>query len=166
MREYVRADGSELDTTIANLLKAAREACQNYQNRAYYTQTWELSFDTFPCMPVRIPLPPLQSVVSVKCTDSDGKETAMDINDFIVDKRSEPGRITLKSGKSWPYVKLQEIDSVVIQFIAGFTDITKVSNNVKLAYMLYITWFIDHPDATEIPQAFYDLLAPERLVPV
>lgn len=166
MKEYLRVDGSELDTTIGNLIKAAREAAQNYQNKVFFTQTWELSFDRFPTMPVKIPLPPLQGLESVKYIDSDGTEHVMDLNDFIVDKRSEPGRVTLKTGKSWPCVQLQAIDSVIFRFTAGHDSVNKIPHTVKLAYMLYVTYFLDHPDAEEPPQAFYVLLGSDRVVPV
>lgn len=167
IKEYYRGiDGNELDTTINNLIKAARHAAQNYQNRAYFTQTWELSFDGFPTMPVKIPLPPLQDLESVRYIDSNGTEHTMNINDFIVDKRSEPGRVAFKVGKSWPSVQLQPIDSVIFRFVAGHNDTSKIPHSVKLAYMLYVTYFLDHPDAEEPPKAFYTLLSAERLVPV
>jgi uncharacterized phiE125 gp8 family phage protein len=166
-KEYQRGiDGNDFDITITTLTKAAREAAQDYQNRAFFTQTYELSFDSFPNMPIKIPRPPLQSLVAVKYTDVNGLETTMNINDFVIDKRSEPGRIAFKSGKQWPSVKLQEIDSVVFQFIAGHSDINKVPNVVKLAYMVFITHRLDNPGSDDIPQAFYSLLGTDRLVPV
>jgi uncharacterized phiE125 gp8 family phage protein len=166
-KEYNRGiDGDDFDNAVAMLIKAAREAAQNYQNRAFFTQTWELSFDSFPHMPLEIPLPPLQNIVSIKYIDANGVETAMDINDFVVDKRSEPGRITFKSGKQWPSVQLQPIDSVVIQFTAGHSDISKVPNTVKLAYMVFITHRLDNPGSEDVPQAFYNLLSADRVVPV
>lgn len=166
MKEYLRIDGNEFDTTVANLIKAARDAAQDYQNRTFYTQTLELSFDRFPGMPVKIPRPPLQNLVSVKYINAEGIETAMDLNDFVVDKRSEPGRVTFKSGKSWPSVQLQPIDSVIFQFAAGNSDINKVPNTVKLAYMVFITHRFENPGSEDIPQAFYTLLGSDRLVPV
>lgn len=166
MKEYLRVDGNNFDVTISNLIKAAREASQNYQNRAFFTQTWELSFDSFPDTPIRIPLPPLQSIVSVKYTDENGLEVTMSLTDFVIDKRSEPGRIAFKFGGQWPVVTLQLIDSVVIQFTAGYTDINKVPNAVKLAYMVFISHRFENPGTEDIPQAFYSLLGAERLVPV
>lgn len=166
MREYLRIDGNEFDTTIGNLIKAARDAAQDYQNRAFYTQTLELSFDRFPQMPVKIPKPPLQNLVSVKYVNADGIEASMELADFAVDKRSEPGRVTFKAGKSWPSVQLQPIDSVIFQFTAGHNDINKVPNTVKLAYMVFITHRFENPGSEDIPQAFYTLLGSDRLVPV
>jgi uncharacterized phiE125 gp8 family phage protein len=166
-KNYQRGiDGDEFDTTITNLIKAARETAQGYQNRAFFTQTWELTLNSFPTMPCKIPLPPLQSVTSIKYTDENGTETAMNLADFIIDTDSEPGRIAFKKGKQWPSVTLQSINAVKIRFIAGYSDINKVPYTVKLAYMLYVTHRLDNPGSDGIPQAFYDLLSPERLVPV
>ena len=125
-----------------------------------------MSFDAFPSMPLNIPRPPLQDVVSVKYTNKDGAETAMNLSDFVIDKRSEPGRIAFKQGKSWPTVELQPIDSVVIQFKAGESDITKIPNTVKLAYMVFITHRFENPGSSDIPEAFYSLLRAERVKPI
>lgn len=166
MREYLRVDGEEFDTTIENLIKAAREAAQDYQNRAFYTQTWELSFDSFPIMPVKIPRPPLQNILSVKLFDSKGNEHIMDLNDFVIDKRAEPGRITFKHGKSWPNIELQPIDAVVIRFTAGHDNINNLPSTVKLAYMVFVTHRFENPGSKDIPAAFYSLLKPERVIPI
>lgn len=165
MKEYLRVDGDTFDTTISSLIKAAREAAREYQNRSFFTQTWEISFDSFPKMPLKIPLPPLQRIDSILCIDSNGSEQTLNLDDFIVDKRSEPGRLMFKSGKYWPAINLQPIDSVIIRFTAGHNDINKVPNSVKLAYMVFITHRFEHPGSEDIPQAFYSLLSPERLVP-
>lgn len=166
MKESLRMDGTESDNTITDLIKAAREAAEEFQNKAYFTQTWELSFDSLPSMPLTIPMPPLQSLTSVKLYDENGTEVSMNIDDFILDKRSEPGRIAFKKDKAWPSIKLQSIDAVVFQFVAGYSDMSKVPEKVKQAIELYSTYFYDHPDAEEPPEAFYNLLWPDRLVPV
>jgi uncharacterized phiE125 gp8 family phage protein len=148
------------------LIKSARETAQNFQNRAYFTQTWEASFDFFPAMPLKIPRPPLQSVESIKYVDENGTEIAMNLADFIIDTDSEPGRIAFKRGKCWPSVVLQDINGLKIRFVAGHNDINKVPNAVKLAYMVYVTHRLENPEVNAPPDAFYNLLWPERLVPV
>ena len=57
-----RAPATYEDALITGLIKAAREYCEGYQNRAYITQTWELILDAFPDSVIQIPLPPLQWV--------------------------------------------------------------------------------------------------------
>ncbi|MDF2889786.1 MAG: hypothetical protein K0R80_153 [Clostridia bacterium] len=162
----MRLDGSESDNNIAKLLRTAREAAESFQNRAYLTQTWELSFDTFPAMPLEMPKPPLQSLVSVKLYNADGAEVSMDITDFIVDTDSEPGRITFKSGKTWPSITLREINAVKFQFKAGYTDASKVPELVKTAILVYADHRYENPDGDDVPEAFYTLLWTNRIVPV
>lgn len=165
-KEFLRLDGAESENSVAVLLKTAREEAESFQNRAYLTQTWELSFDTFPIMPLDIPRPPLQSLVSVKLHLEDGAESTMDINVFIVDTDSEPGRIAFKSGKTWPSVKLREINAVKIQFKAGYTDASKVSELVKTAIRIHAAHRYENPDGEDTPAAFRNLLWPDRIVPV
>lgn len=165
-KEFLRLDGSESNYNVPGLLKTARVEAEKFQNRAYSTQTWELSFDEFPGMPLDLPRPPLQSLVSVKLYLEDGIETTMDINDFIVDTDSEPGRIAFKSGKAWPSVKLREINAVKIQFKAGYADISKVSELVKTAIRIHAAHRYENPDGEDTPAAFRNLLWPDRIVPV
>jgi uncharacterized phiE125 gp8 family phage protein len=165
-REYLRLDGNESDNNVSKLLKTARETAENFQNRAYLTQTWELSLDSYPRMPLELPRPPLQSLVSVKLYAADGSEVVMDIADFIVDADSEPGRIAFKSGKTWPAIKLREINAVKIQFKAGYTDVNKVPEMVKQAILIHAAHRFENPDGDDTPQAFYNLLWPDRIVPV
>lgn len=165
-KEFIRLDGEESDNNIPKLLKTAREEAEKFQNRAYLTQTWELSFDTFPTMPLELPRPPLQSLVSVKVHGADGTETTMDINDFIIDYDSEPGRITFKSGKTWPAVILREINAVKVQFKAGLISADNVPEMVKTAILVYAAHRYENPDGDDVPKAFYNLLWPDRIVPV
>lgn len=162
----MRLDGTESDSNITKLLKTAREAAEKFQNRAYLTQTWELSFDIFPAMPITAPKPPLQSLVSVKLYTIDEREITMDINDFIVDTDSDPGRIAFKYGKTWPSITLREINAVKIQFKAGYTDASKVPELVKTAILVHAAHRYEYPDGDDTPPAFYNLLWPDRIVPV
>ena len=43
-KAFLRVDSDEDDNYITSLIKTAREWCEDYQHRAYITQTWELNF--------------------------------------------------------------------------------------------------------------------------
>ena len=59
-KEHSRITGTDEDDLITTFIEAAREYCEEYQNRAYITQTWDLSLDEFPDSPYSLPKPPLQ----------------------------------------------------------------------------------------------------------
>ncbi len=161
-----RITNSDFDNIIPGLIKAAREAAEKFQGLCYLTQTWEQIYDTFPSMPIETVRVPLQSLASVKLIDKNGIETSMNINDFIVSTRSN--KIGFKPGMTWPSIALQGFDSVIFQYKVGNLDATKVPEGVKLAIKVFVNYFIDNPDASldEPPAAFYNLLWPDREVPV
>lgn len=159
-----RITGSDFDVDIPGLIKAAREEAEKFQGIYYMTQTWEQSFNCFPQMPIEVKRAPLQSLVSVKLIDENGAEITIDINEFIVSTRSN--KIAFKPSKTWPSIMLQSFDSVIFQFKVGFSDVSEVSESVKLAIKLYVCHRLENPDEESIPDAFYNLLWPDRKVPV
>ena len=94
---HLKVDDSTDDSLITSLIVAAREYCEGYQNRAYCQQTWDMWLDSMPYRDIRIPLPPLQSVTSVKHYDANDMEYTLASTEYLVDDKSEPGRIVLVS---------------------------------------------------------------------
>lgn len=166
IKEYSRwGDDASLDNTITALIRAARMRAEKFQNRSYLMQTCELSFDGLPNTPIELPRPPLSEVLSVKLYALDDTEINMDLASFNIDTDSEPGRITLKYGQLWPLAMLRDINSVKIQYKAGYSGVAFIDENVKLAIKLLVTCWLDDPKV-EPPAAFYNLLWQDRVVPV
>lgn len=171
---HLRVDSNDDDTLITNLIVAAREWCEGFQNRAYITQSYVLTMDRFPRRDfIRIPRPPLQSIASVKYTSSEGIVMTIDPGDYQVDTNSEPGRIVLAVGKSWPATTLQAANAVAIDFTAGYGTASDVPQAVKQAMLLLIGgWYeqreyllIGRP-TQEVPFAVTALLSQARVVPI
>jgi uncharacterized phiE125 gp8 family phage protein len=169
------APTSEEDTLISALITAAREYCETFQHRAYITQEWELNLDTWPDKDyIEIPMPPLQSVESIKYYDTDGVEHVVydpdetipiGVDDFIIDTKSEPGRIKLAWGKSWPGTTLQPANGICIAFTAGYGDAaTDVPRKPIAALKLALGYLYEHrDDDAEMPQAVDRLLWQDRV---
>lgn len=175
-KAHLRVDGSEEDSLISSLIAAARRWCEGYQNRAYVTQTWDLVLDAWPAAPepdrIRIPLPPLQSVASVKYTDKDGVQTTMPAADYLVDLASQPGRLVLAYGKSWPTATLRPAAAIEIRFTAGYGAAAAVPETAKQAIKLLVGHLYEHREAAsvdeirEVPFAVKALLGLERIWPL
>ncbi len=168
IKTYLRiGDMGDFDNLLADLIIAAREAVELFQNRALSTQTLEVSFDDWPEMPFDLPRPPLQSITSVTYTDYTGTDHNMNFTDyFVLDSNSEPARVTLKKYTVLPPVILQDINAFRVRYIAGNANISDIPKTVKQAYLLYISHRFNNPDDINIPDAFYNLLRPERVIPV
>ena len=167
--------GSVADAAlISALIKTAREYCQDYQNRQYITATWELWLDDFPGGDyIKVPLPPLQSVTSITYYDTENTAVTMDTADYFVDDKSEPGRMVLAYGKSWPSVTLRPANGVCVEFVAGYgATSTYVPEMARAAMLLIIGHLYKNREQTveralsEIPLGVKALLGMNRVVPV
>lgn len=185
------------DVEINALIQAAREYCEDYQNRAYITQTWDLMLDGWPRNnarydsrtnarenPIKIPLPPLQSVTSITYTTSEGEVKTMPSTDYIVAPGAYGSRIALASGKSWPSEALQTVQGIKIRFVAGYPTKTGTPNDpagnvpqkVKRAMLMLIGhWYENRETVTvgssigvskEIELATHRILKQDRVVPI
>ena len=154
------------DSMLANWIKSARELAEGYHGRSYLTQTWELSFDRFPPVPVLLPQSPVQSVIWIKYYDTDNVERIFDPAYYLVDSDSAPGRVTLAFCKIWPVIMLRPINAVKIRYVAGYgpTPAT-VPENVRDAIMLYCAYRNESRagEGGPVPEHFFDLLRPDRL---
>lgn len=103
-----RIDEDVEDAMLDAWITEATQFAEMYTGRALITQTWDFYFDAFPVSSwtgdsyLEIPASPLQSVVSVGYLDVDEAEQVMPAADYRVDVVNEPGRVVLKTNKSWP----------------------------------------------------------------
>jgi uncharacterized phiE125 gp8 family phage protein len=148
------------DPLITALIKASRRWCEKFQNRHYITQTWSLYLDRFPKEDyIKIPSPPLQSIVALEYKDSSGAlqtvsfldpsgTALMETDDFIVDETVEPGRLCLKNGKAWP-TALLEAKAIRIQFVSGYGAAEDVPDETKTAIYLKLSDLYENRGDTE-----------------
>ncbi|MBI4800637.1 MAG: hypothetical protein HY794_18255 [Desulfarculus sp.] len=110
------------DALLRDMIKAAREDCENLTGRVMVTSTWDLYLDAFPAGlgPVVAPASPLQSVSSVTYLDTAGAtKTLATPSGYKVDTASLLGRIYLPLGASWPET-LAEPNAVKVRLVAGW----------------------------------------------
>lgn len=170
-----RAPAVYEDTLITGLIKAAREYCEGYQNRAYITQTWELILDAFPDTYFQIPLPPLQWAVvadmSITYYDTALGSHVVATADYQVDVDSYKGRVCPAYGKSWPATILRPMNGVIVQFKAGYgAAAANVPEHIRLAIKILAGHMYENREATdvkahlEVPFAVHSLLGLKRIL--
>jgi uncharacterized phiE125 gp8 family phage protein len=169
VKSHLRIDSTDEDYYLQSLINSARNFGEGFQNRAYNTQTWELWLDDFPSDDfISLPRPPLQSVSSVKYYGTDNTEYTMSSADYFVDSKSEPGRVCLGYGKTWPTTSLRSFNGVCVTYVAGYAG--QVPGNIKQAMLLLIGhWYenresVSQVDLKPVPMTVDTLLWQDRVL--
>jgi uncharacterized phiE125 gp8 family phage protein len=174
-KAHCRVDHSDDDTLIGSLITAAAQHLdgrRGYLGRCLLTQSWEYRVHAFPrCGVIELPLPPLQSVASVKYIDDAGNEQTLAVDQYVVDAATYCGQVRRAYDIVWPIARLEDY-AVRIIFTAGFGDAAAVPQPIKNAMLMMIGHLYEHREAAapgamaEVPLAARWLLGPYRLEPM
>jgi len=163
MKLHLRVDCTADDDLITALIVAARQWCEDYEHRAYITQTITATLDYLPNT-IILPKPRLQSVTSITYTDTGEDTQTLDSSLYDVDIIREPGKVVRAYSASYPSV-LNTNNSVTVIYIAGYGDAaTDVPAKTKSAIKLLCAHLYDNRSATsdlsleEIPLGVKNLL--------
>lgn len=115
---------TEDDEYIKTLITTATDKAEKYLRRRLITQTWYAYYDAWPKGSDEIVLPfgQLQSVTSVKYTETDATQNTWSTDEYNTDTDADPGRVTLEYGYSWPTETLHPQNPIVIEFVCGYGD--------------------------------------------
>lgn len=141
-----RIDDASEDSVVDQLIKAATAMIEKQTGRALLQQQWLYTLPAFVSSTIRIPLPPLSSVNSVKYRDKAGVLQTVNASDYIVDKTSLLGTVTIADGKSWPPTQVRP-DAVQIDFVCGYGAAANIDDDLLLAVYLLIGHFYANREA-------------------
>lgn len=148
---YIVSDW-DYDEHINTLIDTATAHVEQYLCRKLITQTWYAYFDEWPSDDsLYIPFGNLQSVTSVKYTDTDEAITTFSSADYLVDTNSIPGRVVLKYGEVWPTTLLSPMNPIVVEFVTGYgATHASVPADIKHAMKMLISQHEQHREPQEI----------------
>ena len=144
-KAHLRMEIPDDDALITVLIQAAREYVERFTGRQFVVATWEHTWDVFPSV-IKLPKPPLQSVVEVAYTDVGGNPQIIPATDYIVDAHSEPGRIVPAVGKTWPQT-CPIPNTVRIRFEAGYGPPETVPAAIKATIKLLVGHLYENREA-------------------
>lgn len=172
LQSRVDADITSEDGLITRLITVARRECEALTQRAFITQTWFHTLDTFPFWRTYSPFgpaielvkPPVQSVTSVQYLDQNLDQQTLDSSFYTLDNISEPARLVKNSIQIWPVVGFAA-NAVQITTVNGYgDDPSDVPAGIQQAILVYVAWMYrnrgDEDAATTMPPAVVNLLAP------
>ncbi len=185
---HLKVDTATDDALIANVIVAARQAAEEHGALALVAQGWRLRLDAFPgralgwwdgwregsvapagAGAIVLPRPPLLSVSAVRTYDDADVATVMPAADYFVDTAAWPGRVVLRTAKTWPSTSLRPAGGIEIDFNAGFgADGSAVPWAIRQGLLTHIAWLYqnrgdDASGAAAMPAEALALYRPYRL---
>lgn len=154
------------DDWFTDTITTVRQDAENFTRRAFIEQTLRITFDYWPGFPILVPRPPLIEIESFTLYDLEDNDTSIAISDLLVDTYSSPGRVCIDSGYSLPSVSLREINSVIIQYKAGYgSSAADVPKTFKKAMLLQLGYMYEcrSGEATPITEQYKNLLNRQRM---
>lgn len=167
-KTQARISGTVSDTEIGVMIKAARQYAELELRRWIITQTIDAYFDKFPLV---FELPPLQSVSSITYVDNNGNTQTLAADQYRVDSKSQPARITEAYGVSWPATQ-NVTNAVTVRFVAGYGNAAAVPECIKQWILMRVEHYFDNrgpnivgDSVVEFGRSYVDgLLDPERVM--
>ena len=156
----VQAD--DQDSLLLLYISAARRFCEEVTGRAFLTQTWLLSRDSFPAPfsgrcpfgspEIMLPRPRVQEIVSIEYLDGSGTRQTLPSLNYLLDAGSEPGVLMPAPGRFWPYTP-RVSGAVQVTYTAGYGDSPQdVPADLQLAILMLVAHWYENREATVLPE--------------
>ena len=143
VKEHGRIDTADDDTYLTGLITAARDLVERLTGRSLITQTWRLTLDDWPggarrdewwdgvregpitllrdTAWVELRKAPIAAITSVNVKDEAGTPTLWAASSYYLARQPNGfGRLTRKSGATWPLVVDRYAGAIEIDFTAGY----------------------------------------------
>lgn len=146
MKDFLRVDTTDQDQEILGLIRAAREQAELHQGRELARKTFDAYFPGWPAGEFEL-ADPLIEVVSLSYRTADGEEAAVPPEHYVVDAASEPGRVRLARGATWPAGELAPGAPVRIRCVAGHAPESVPAGIVAGIKMLVAQWYDNREQA-------------------
>ena len=142
VKDHLRVSDNDDDGQIIDYIDVAIERLETDTRRALVTQTWERKYDCWPCFPLALDRPPLQSVSSIQYVDTAGATQTLATSNYTVDTARDPGVIHLTSSATLPTLD-DEPNVVTIEWVAGYGTESNVPARAKHAIRLLLSSIYD-----------------------
>jgi uncharacterized phiE125 gp8 family phage protein len=160
-KSYMRLDSSDDDPLIDMLIISARQKAEIRTRRAFITQTWDYILDSVGST-IEIPKPPLSAIGGIFVTGDDGLENTVNSSSYVADVNSEPGRVQLVLGETWPVHR--RCNGFRIRFTAGYGNNTQIPPQIKIALMNMVAYAYENRGSPEVPREAEAILEGYRVM--
>jgi len=149
--------GSDMtdDARVARLIVAARLEFEQFTNRILMSSTWDAYLDSWPDDGKILVPGPVTSITTIKYQDTADAQQTWSSSYYVADLVSEPARIALAYGQTWPLI-YYETNNIVIRFVGGYANAGSVPEDIKTGLYFAIQSIYDgNPELMKVAENFW-----------
>lgn len=152
-KSHLRITGSDEDTIIGYYISRARQIAEQETWRTFISTTYDGYLAAWPGDgQIELPRPPIQSITSIKYTDTDGTQNTLSTDVYQLVSAGGYGTIGLKYNQDWPGDSLYPGLPIVVRYVAGYGDAADVPQRFKAHVLLWTGVFYERREGVEYIQ--------------
>lgn len=150
---------------LEHQIRTARAALEAEFHQVFIRRQFDLFLDGEPpCRVVTVPVAPLVSVDGIVSFDADQAQTAMSSSSYYADTASQPGRVALARGASWP-TNLRDVNGIRIRMTLGHSTASSgIPDPIRQAMLQLVAFLTEHRGEAagefSMPPQVSELMAP------
>lgn len=140
-KAHLKVDTTADDTLITTLIKAATQSAEEFTNMYFITTEVKQYCDTWTDTQ-RLYKSPVQTINNIKYYDNDNVLQTLASSVYLLDKESEPARLTTDVDQNFPTLA-GRMNAIEVRYDVGFGDAASdVPEIIKQAVLLTIgNWY-------------------------
>ena len=118
---HARIDLTDDDALVTDLNTTATDYVADRLQRAFVTETWELTLDEWPSdsCPIELCRVPAIAITSISYIDTDGNSQTLASTQYTLDDKAEPAAIYRAYNITWPTLR-NVVNAVTVTFTVGY----------------------------------------------
>lgn len=151
-KDFINVSGTDDDTIVTNLIKAARQYVEQNYNVGLITQTWDFVLERFPQYKhtsdvdslIEPMIFPVQSITSITYYDANNVLQTLPASSY----EAQLNDIRFPSiwrayNELWPEAYVRR-DAVKVRLVAGYGTASDVPEPVKVALLMFVKFLFDN----------------------
>ena len=187
VKEYLRVEDNTDERVVRPFIETARRLAEEHLGRTLMPTTYSLFLDTNNDMDdplwegmrtgadlnyyknyIVLPRSPVTSVTSVSTFNDADTESTMASSKYYVDNVSEPARIVLRQGETFP-TALRVANAIKVVYVSGYTSAYAVPEPIRMGMLQHIAYMYEHRGdmyeaSSPMPPIIKNLYAPYVII--
>lgn len=168
---FTKIDETADDALVTQLNSTATDYVADRLQRAFVTETWELSLDAWPptSCPIELCRVPAIAISSITYIDTDGNSQTLASSQYTLDDKAEPAAIHRAYNVTWPTVR-NVVNAITVTFTVGYGALASdTPEKFKTVIKHYFSHLYEHREPTaektwkDVPHTLEDLLTKYEL---